>query len=278
MLAKPYLSTFLRIYLIISWVVMSAGCSQWDRSHLSNASIPKLEKPHFKIPVGERMVFSIRWLGMEVGTAAVKVEEIVKMNERDAYHVSVHVRSNKFIDLFYPVRDEHHSYIDVEHLYSLRYERKMKQRDYRADELITFDQVNHKGLYESKRSGDTKEMIIPENVQDPVSCTYWFRMQPLEPGTVIHIPVNVDEKNWTLEVHVEDFEQVVVDGFGQMVAIRTEPIFKFQGLFMSRGRVWGWMGTDERRTPLVMKTKIKILGAINVVIKEYEAGDYHVEA
>ena len=236
-----------------------------------------IQKANFTVPLGERMWFSIRWLGFEVGTADVWVKEITKVKDRDAYHIVVTVKSNKLIDLIYPVRDEHHSYVDVEHLYSLRYEKNVREGGYRAEEVMDYDQVNHKARYESKRSGDVKEMLIPENVQDQLSCTFWFRIQPMKPNDTLYIPVNVDEKNWKLEVEVQAIEELDIEGFGKIQAIRAEPFARFQGLFVRKGRAWGWMSTDEKRIPLLMRTKIPILGTIYMVITEYQLGNYHVK-
>ncbi|MBI4388411.1 MAG: DUF3108 domain-containing protein [Candidatus Omnitrophica bacterium] len=238
----------------------------------------RLEKAKFTIPLGEHMKFSIRLLGVELGAADVWVKEIVKVRDRDAYHIVVKVRSKKWVDLIYPVDDEHHSYIDAEHFHSLRYDRRGRQGDYRVDEVIDYDQVNHKARYESRRSGDIKEMLIPKDVHDQVSCTFWFRVQPMKPGDKIEIPINIDEKNWKLEVEVQAIEELNIDGFGKIHAIRAEPFARFQGLFVRRGRAWGWMSADERRIPLLMKTRIPVLGAINMVLVEYELGDYKVRA
>ncbi len=261
-------------WLIILSLALSA-CAHRPRA----VQFPsKIEKPKFTIPLGEKINYSIRWLGFEVGTAQTEVKEIVQINGRDAYHVEVKVRSNRLISLIYPVRDEHHSYIDVEHLYSLRYEKKLKEGTYEADDLIEYDQINHKARYESRRNGTIKEMLIPKDVQDQLSCTYWFRMQEMKPGDRLQIPVNVDEKNWNLEVQVQAWEELEVDGFGRVIAIRAEPLARFHGLFVRKGRAWGWMGTDHRRIPLLMKTEIPILGSIEMVITEYKYGDDHIKA
>lgn len=257
-----------------------AGCGP-SRTEVKPSEAPApvvLEKQIPVLQVGERMKFSIRWLGIEAGTAEVSVKEIVKIKGRDAYHIEAKVRSNKIIDLIYPVRDEHHSYIDVEHFHSLRYEKKVKERYYRADEVMEYDQENHEGRYESKRSGTVKEMIIPKNVQDQVSCAFWFRFQEMNVGDKVMIPINVDEKNWKLEVEVHALEELEIDGFGKMMAIRSEPFARFQSLFARRGRAWGWVSADKRRIPLLMRAKVPALGSIYMVITEYESGDDHVKA
>lgn len=268
-----------RVAILLSAIVLLAVCVVTvDVARSETPPLQMEDEELFRITVGERMKFGIRWLGMEVGSAEVEVKEMVKVGDRDAFHVVVNVRSNKVISLIYPVRDEHHSYIDAEHFHSLKYERNIKEGTYRAHERVEYDQVNHKGRYESLRSGTVKEMLIPIDVQDQISCTYWFRMQKLKPGDKVEIPVNVDEKNWKLVVEAQALEKIKIDGFGKVLAFRCEPFAKFQALFVRRGRAWGWMSADRRRIPLLMKTKIPVLGSINMVIKEYELGDDHVKA
>ena len=237
-----------------------------------------LERPKFTIPLGEHMRFSIRWFGFEVGTADVRVKEIIKVKDRDTFHIIVSVKSNRLIDLLWPVRDEHHSFVDTENLHSLRYEKKISEGPYRADEVMEYDQENHTARYRSRKNGTIKEMLIPKDVQDQLSCTFWFRIQDMKPGDSIFIPVDADEKNWNLEVKVQNVEELNIDGFGKIKAIKAEPFAHFQGLFVRRGRVWGWMSADDRRIPLLMKAKVPKLGTINMVIVEYELGNSHIKA
>lgn len=230
----------------------------------------KIEKADFKIREGEKLKFSIRWLGMEVGTADVAVKGIEEIRGRKAYHIAVEVRSKSVIDFVYPVRDEHHTYIDIEHFHSLRYEKVLKEGRYRADEVMDFDQETHEAIYVSRRNGSKKQMLIPKDVQDQISATFWFRVQPMKTGQTVVIPINTDEKNWKLAVKILKRERMQIDELGTFDAVRVEPEVKFQGIFVHRGKMTGWMSTDEKRLPLLMKTKIPVLGSINVVLVGYE--------
>ena len=229
-----------------------------------------LKKISSAIKENEKMQFSIRWLGLEVGRAEVIVKGVEKIRERDAYHIVVYVRSNSLIDIVYPVRDEHHSYIDAERFHSLRYEKILKEGRYRADEFMEYDQDKHVATYHSRRSGDTKEMLIPKDVQDQLSCGFWFRKQSMKPGETLQVAVNADEKNWDFEVNILGYDQVVLENLGTFNAIKMQPLMKFQGIFVRRGQIVGWMSADEKRLPLMMKTKIPVLGTVTAVLVNYE--------
>ena len=224
----------------------------------------------FKIRVGEKLNFSVRWLGMEVGRAEAYVSGIEEINGRKAYHIIAKARSNSLIDIVYPVRDEHHTYIDVEHLHSLRYEKIIQEGRYRADEVITFDQANHKALYYSRKNKSKKRSLISKDVQDELSSAYWFRLQPLEVGSTVHIATNADEKNWDLTVKILKKGKIDFGKLGTFEAFELEPSARFQGIFIRRGKIRGWISDDDERLPLMMKTKIPVLGTITVKLVGYE--------
>ena len=113
-------------------------------------------------------------------------------------------------------------------------------------------------------------MLIFKNVQDELSSAFWFRAQPMKVGETVHIPAMADEKNWDLEVRVLQRDQVEIKGLGTFDALQVEPSAKFQGIFVRRAKIRGWMSTDEKRLPLMMKTKIPVLGTITVVLVGYE--------
>ncbi len=228
--------------------------------------------PPQKLYVGERLVYKVHLLGLEVGTGAAEIKEIVTIRDRPAYHIVIEVRSAPILDWIYKVRDTHHSFIDVEKLHSLRYEKILKEGRYRADEVMEYDQKEHTASYYSRKNGSRKEMLIPPNVQDQLSCGFWFRLQEIQPGSTFSIPVNADEKNWDLQVKILEKTKVKLPGFPEWEAVEVEPLIQFQGIFVKRGKIRGWISLDERRIPLKMQVKIPVLGSVNAYLVEYRAG------
>ena len=265
-----------RSFFLAFWCIMIciSGCGRVEvrkaDSTLDVVQSKEERKTDFKIREGEKLKFSIRWLGMEVGTVEAMMKGIEKIRGRDAYHIVVYARSNSLIDLVYPVRDEHHTYIDTEHVHSLRYEKILKEGRYRADEVMEFDQEHHKAAYYSRKNGSRKQMLTLKNVQDEISSAYWFRTQPLKVGETVHIPAMANEKNWDLEVQILQKDQVDIKGLGTFEAFQLEPSATFRGIFIRRAKIRGWVSADEKRLPLMMKTKIPVLGTITMVLVSYE--------
>ena len=226
-----------------------------------------------KLSVGERLVYSVRWLGLEVGKGEVEVEEKVILRGREVYPIVVHVRSAPILDWIYKVRDVHHSYIDAEKFHTLRYEKILREGHYWADEVMDYDQDRHTANYHSRLNGSRKEMLIPPDVQDQLSCGFWFRLQEIHAGDRIHIPVNADEKNWDLQVKVHEKSRISVKPFGEVEAFEIEPEIQFQGIFVKRGKIRGWIEARGLRIPLRMKVKIPILGSVTAQLIEYQKGE-----
>lgn len=233
---------------------------------------PAVQKPAEHFWVGEKLTYKISYLGLSVGTAEAEISGRETLNGRSVYHIVVRVKSHPVIDLLYKVRDEHHTWIDAENLNSLRYEKKLNEGRYHVHEVMVYDQEKHTALYQSLTNHSEKEMLIPQNAQDQLSCGYFFRTLEVQPNTTVTIPVNADEKNWDLEVRLKTAAPLEIEGVGRFQALEAEPLIKFQGIFIKRGKIRGWISLDERRIPLMMKVKVPVLGSVIARLSAYQPG------
>lgn len=241
------------------------------QTSLAEEKVFSLSEDHIRsIPLGEKMTFKVSYLGITVGEAVAEVREMVKVGQRDAYHIVVTARSGPILQWIYPVNDTHHSFVDAAYLHSLKYEKNISEGHYRTHEMMEYDQEQHIGRFYSFKDNTRKEMFIPKNVQDQLSCAYWFRVQDIRPDSQIHIPVNADEKNWELEAIARKIRKIEIKGIGTFDAIEVEPIIMFEGLFVKRGKIRGWMSMDKRRIPLIMKVKVPVLGDVTATLTKYE--------
>jgi hypothetical protein len=226
-----------------------------------------------KFFVGEKLIYQIHYLGIPIGESVSEIKEIIEWKGRRAYHIQVKVKSYRAIDLVYKVRDEHHSYVDVETLASLHYEKNLREGRHRAIEKWDYDQekkVAHNLLAEENASNSTRE-ISPLS-QDQLSCGYLFRTLELKPESSVFIPVHAEGKNWNMEVKVHKKSEMEIENIGRFDVLEVEPIMEFQGVFVKRGKIRGWMSLDKNRIPLKMKVTIPVLGAVVAQLKSYEPG------
>ena len=209
--------------------------------------------PSGLLPVGERLKFHGRWLGIPVGRGSIEVKELVQFHGRPAYYVEAEGFTNSALSVFYPVHDTISSYLDAETLQPLQFEKHQREGRYRADEVVTFDYDRLVATYHSELNGTTKEVPIPSDVQDIVSSFYWLRTRLADPSRPITLPLYSDEK-----VYRTTFEPVrplllELRRHGVIPSLLIEPKAVFKGIFVKRGRMLVYVSADKRRLPLLVK-------------------------
>jgi hypothetical protein len=167
--------------------------------------------------------------------------------------------------LVFEVEDRVESLLDASEVYTWRYEKNLREGNYRAREVVVFDQREHTATYP-----DGKVVEVPEGVQDVLTSLYYVRTMDLEVGRSVFIQNHADGKNYPLEVKVLRTEEVKVPA-GTYQCFVLEPILKASGIFQHKGRLTVWMSTDPSHIPVMMKSKV-VIGAINVVLVEATPG------
>jgi hypothetical protein len=180
-----------------------------------------------KLPwkVGEELTFSIRWGFIACGYAHMQVKEKIVLGDRDTYRIVTTARSAPFFDPFYKVRDRIESYIDAEELYTVRYEKVLREGKYKANITIIYDH-QHGVAYENG-----KKFGITPGVQDVLSSMYYLRTKKLKVGRKFTIDVGTGKKNWPLVVEVVGKEKISVpagkfDTYVVIPRLREEGVFK----------------------------------------------------
>ncbi|MFH0839001.1 MAG: DUF3108 domain-containing protein [Candidatus Omnitrophota bacterium] len=268
-----------KITAVIFFLLIAGGCasSLWikDRCIMYDpktrsfiAADKKIPTPSVPLRVGEKLMYEIRWLGLKAGEATLWVKEIVEYEGRQAYHIQLTVESNAIISKIYKVKDEVHSFIDCKNFHSLRFEKNLREGGYRCNEIMEYDQESGMGIYKTPEK--KLAMTIPRGSQDALSCLYYYRFQNVEIGESVFVDVNADEKNWKLEIKAIEAQVVEVANQGRFNAFLVEPLAKFKGIFVRKGKLLVWFSADERRLPLVLKLKFPVIGSLAVVLTNIE--------
>jgi len=214
--------------------------------------------------VGEKLVFSVQYGLVTAGEATLEVRNLATIGGRPCYRIVSDARTNDFFSKFFAVRDRYESYMDTTSLYSLRYEKHLREGKYKKDDAVDFDQVAHRAVYKDKT------VPIPPRTQDVLSAMYYVRTLPLKVGQSISLANHTDGKNYPLIVRVLGKEHVKVDA-GEFDCIIVEPILRGPGVFTQQGRLTVWLTDDRRRMPVLMKSKV-VIGHVAAILKSYETG------
>lgn len=214
--------------------------------------------------VGERLKFKVRWGPIKAGNATMEIPEIIEYNGRKCFRIVSIAESSKFFSAFFKVRDRVESITDVEGLYSLHFEKHIREGKFQSDKSVDFDQQNHLALT------DKDTIPVPPFVQDVLSALYYVRTQPLEIGKSIFVDNHTDKKNYPLEVKVLKKERVEVDA-GTFDCVVVQPILQSAGVFEQKGTLTVWLTDDQKKMPVLLKSKV-VIGSITTELTDYCLG------
>ncbi len=225
----------------------------------------------FPFEVGERLEFSISWIGIPAGTAVLEIPEKVEIDGREAFHVMSRSWSNDFVSIFYKVNDRVDGYMDAEDLTSIRLTVRQREGKHRSDKEMIFDRENSR--VEFTKNGKKKTFEVPPTVYDSMSALYLLRTFDLTSGSDIKIDTFSNGKLYNVTVKVLGREKVTVAA-GTFDTVKVRPILKHNDLFKNRGKIFIWLTDDEYRIPVMVRTKIKI-GHITAELSKLEKGGDH---
>lgn len=237
---------------------------------------------------GERLVYDVTWLGIRAGQATLEARGVVQLNGQRAYHLVTTATSGPALSKIYRVDDRTESYIALNPMRALRFEKHMREGRYRHSSQTDFD--HEKGiasfryldfsrvpreisrLEDAERYGKyvNQEFPLTPGALDELSVLYYVRTLPLASSTSVLARVFASKKNWDLEVKVLRRETLET-ALGRRETVVVEPLLKFEGIFQRKGRMIVWMTDDAERIPVQMKSEI-LIGSFVASLTRREVG------
>lgn len=228
-------------------------------------SLREIKQQAFK--PGEKLTFSIGWEFISAGTAVLSVNDQQIIKNRPCYKFSAITSSNTFFSTLYKVRDTLYSYVDAEGLYPVRYSKAAHEGDYKRHFTVDFDHVLLKASISDADSGKST-ITIPQFVQDIISCFYFMRTQEVKIGHKYTVSVFDNGKVKDVPIEVVSKESIEVEAGNFDCIIVKTPI----GPFKNKSDLFIWLTDDQRKMPVLMKSKIAI-GSVRAELEEY-SGTY----
>ncbi len=233
---------------------------------LPNGSGEILPAPARAIRAGEYLKFSVRYGFISAGDAYLEIPQVREWRGRPVYTLLARAESNKFFSAFYKVRNRIESFWDTTGYYSRRFYENRREGSYREQNEILFDYERGEAVY----AKDGQAIAIPPQCQDALSSFYYTRTQALPIGGSVIFDYHASHKSQPIEVRVLGRQRVDTPA-GTFDCVVIEPILRAGGIFKNQGRLVIWLSDDERRIPVMMKSKVTI-GSISVVLTEARRG------
>ena len=236
--------------------------SDFSQSQAVLDTLPAIAEP---FRAGESLRFTVQYGFIHAGSAWLEVPEVADWNGHRAWRLVARAESNGFFDKVYRVRNRIESLWDQDSLFSWRYFEDRHEGKYTANDTMTYEPDSLRMRYNNGQS-----YAVPGPVQDALSSFYLTRTEALPIGGRIGFDYHASRKTGPMEVRVLGRETVKTPA-GKFHCVVLEPLLKVGGIFKNKGRLVIWLTDDDRRMPVLMKSKVMI-GSVKVVLQEVKAG------
>ncbi len=219
---------------------------------------------------GEKMVFRVAFNSVLTGNitggkAVLEVKNTNKQfNNRNTYHVVGEGYTTGFIELFYKVNDRLESYIDQDGLFPWQFARRIRENDYKKDEVVNFRQND-------KLAVSLKKIVkVPANIQDIVSAFYYARtldISTYKNGDFFTLPFYLDDSVYHSKIVFKGREKVKTK-LGSFNCIALRPMVATGYTFEDPYPITVWVTDDEKRVPVLIESELAV-GRARIELIEY---------
>ena len=208
---------------------------------------------------GEKLTFRLKWSIIPAGKAVLEVLPIEKINGVPAYHFSLTVKTNAFIDTFYKVRDRIDAYADIAMERSMMYKKKQREGKTKRDVVVNFDWTKNKAQYSTLTHKREPIAVLPGTF-DPLSAFYYARLMEPKEHNKIARPVSDGKKCIIGKGTYIEKEKIRVP-CGKYNVYRFEPDLEHIGGVFEKSKnakIELWLTADNRRIPVKIRSKVVV--------------------
>jgi hypothetical protein len=222
--------------------------------------------------IGEKLEYNLSWGFIPVGTAVLEVQSPPNLNDEEYLQVKFSVRTNSFADAFYKVRTTIESTVKSDFSKSIVYRKSQEEGSTKKQIVVKFDYDQNKAVY--TEAGKVRSQIpIPNQVFDPLSIAYFFRLQQLLPNQKTVLPTCDGKSFREIIVRTAKKKKISVPA-GKYYAIETIPEMQnLRGVFKKSpdGILRVWYSLDELRLPVKISSKV-VVGSFKAELTKSSRG------
>lgn len=215
---------------------------------------------------GELLRYDVRLgaLGRR-GEGHMQVLGLDTVRGHTTYHVSMSIEGGL---LFAKVKDHYQSWFDVTDLVTRRFVQDVDE--------INYERYRHWEIFPEERrferpdNGNEGEIPTDQPLDD-VSFLYFVRTLPLEVGDEYSFDRYFRENGNPVVIRVLRKDTVTVPA-GTFETVVVQPIIQTKGLFSQGGEAELHFTTDERRLMVLMRSKVPLVGALSLHLREFREG------
>jgi uncharacterized protein DUF3108 len=240
-------------------------------------TMPASERALAPVPFGpgERMTYSVKlgFLG-EVGNGILEVISIDTVHGYRAYQLRMYVKGGV---AFAKVQNEYKSWLDLQSLIARRFYQNVKEVDYKRKRMLEFFPAERRWqcVGDNLKCVDKMESgpMPTDEPLDDLSFLFYARTLPLVVGEEYSLPRYWKDEGNPVTVKVLRRDTISVPA-GKFATIVVQPIIRTKGLFSEGGRAEVFLSDDDRRIPVLIKTRLDVplVKSLNMFLQTYSPG------
>ena len=206
----------------------------------------------------EKISYSVKYNGIKAGEATLE-----KKLFNDNINLIFNLKSRKFIDLLYKLRENISVIADKNYYSILSIDKSTQQGKYKKKYKATFNYESFIGQINSN------EFTIVNSIYDPISIIYNLRDRILDKDKIFTYDIISKDRIKTIEMHVVGNEKIIINNIEYdcsiLEAINTvdkEKIKQTDALKL-------WISSDEYALPIIIEKKAKS-GTIKMEMESYQ--------
>jgi hypothetical protein len=224
--------------------------------------------PPTRLPfsTGERMDYQVKLGFATVGSGFVEVAGTEPVDGIPTLHARMRVTGG--VPLAH-VDDRYETWIDPQGVFSRRFLQDIHEVRYRRERTYEFDPARR--TWRRADGKDEQGTLPTDKPLDELSFMYYARTLPLEVGDTHTLTRYFKDSGNPVVLRVVRRETVDVPA-GRFKAIVVQPIIRTSGLFGDGGRAEIYFSDDDRRIPILIKTRVPVVGSLTMLLRSYRAG------
>jgi hypothetical protein len=212
----------------------------------------------FPFPLGERLVYQVRYFGIEVGFADIEVARFVELGGRRYAHLVATAHTNEFWTRLFRVDDRMEAWVDLDSGCVARSRTRTLHGSREAREEVRYDWDTHfltvRKVKVHRRSVREVAFDFGPFVHDVFDAFYALRRVPFRDGLEVELPVYASRKIHGFRVRSAGGSHVAVAALGPapVAALELHPWDTIDGKPYAAGNGRVFVLDDASRVPVLV--------------------------
>ena len=191
--------------------------------------------------------YDVEFRGIDAGEAFLRLENDTLFN-KNVLRLNSNLKTNKFLDFFYRIRDDITIYLDSQNLSLIKIIKKIHEGKYIKNHTATYDE-NLKRIISKNKFVDTNIAY------SPLSIIYSLRNKILNIDDIYNYDIYNLGKIKPIAMKVIKTE-IIQTSIGEFDTIVVSPISDNKTLIRNNGDMKIWYTNDQNRYPVKIELKI----------------------